>query len=194
MTERPSAPEDDLPEQMRVRLDKRAELLERKTPPYALGFRRTHTLAELRAAYPDLEPGAETGDTVAVAGRVIFLRNTGKLCFVLLRAGDGSWTANGEPQPHVQGALDCDLAFSPLTNFMPARRLAAAPGDHVMAWVSVPDLAVLRSEQRYEPIDALTVRYIGLDSDFTADLELDEDGFVVRYQRLAERVVSGGRA
>ncbi len=112
----------------------------------------------------------------------------------LVRAGDGSWTANGEPQPHVQGALDCDLAFSPLTNFMPARRLAAAPVDHVMAWVSVPDLAVLRSEQRYEPIDARTVRYIGLDSDFTADLELDEDGFVVRYQRLAERVVSGGRA
>ncbi len=90
MTERPSAPEDDLPEQMRVRLDKRAELLERKTPPYALGFRRTHTLAELRAAYPDLEPGAETGDTVAVAGRVIFLRNTGKLCFARLRDGDGT--------------------------------------------------------------------------------------------------------
>jgi len=90
MTERPSAPEDDLPEQMRVRLDKRAELLERKTPPYAPGFRRTHTLAELRAAYPDLERGAETGDTVAVAGRVIFLRNTGKLCFARLRDGDGT--------------------------------------------------------------------------------------------------------
>ena len=90
MTERPSAPEDDLPEQMRVRLDKRAELLERKTPPYAPGFRRTHTLAELRTAYPDLERGAETGDTVAVAGRVIFLRNTGKLCFARLRDGDGT--------------------------------------------------------------------------------------------------------
>jgi hypothetical protein len=112
----------------------------------------------------------------------------------LRRAADGNWTANGEPQPHVQGALDCDLAFSPITNFMPARRLAGEPVDHVMAWVSVPDLAVLRSEQRYEPIDARTVRYIGLDSDFTADLELDEDGFVVRYSRLAERVPSGARA
>jgi len=112
----------------------------------------------------------------------------------LRRAGDGSWTANGEPQPHVEGALDCDLAFSPLTNFMPARRLAGEPVDHVMAWVSVPDLAVLRSEQRYEPIDARQVRYIGLDSDFTADLELDEEGLVVRYPRLAERVPSGARA
>jgi hypothetical protein len=112
----------------------------------------------------------------------------------LVRAADGSWTANGEPQPHVEGSLDCDLAFSPITNFMPARRLAGEPVDHVMAWVSVPDLAVLRSEQRYEPIDARTVRYVGLDSDFTADLELDEDGFVMRYPRLAERVPSGARA
>jgi uncharacterized protein len=112
----------------------------------------------------------------------------------LIRAADGTWTANGEPQPQVQDALDCDLAFSPLTNFMPARRLAGEPVDHVMAWVSVPDLAVVRSEQRYEPIDARTVRYVGLDSDFSADLELDEEGFVLRYPRLAERVPSGARA
>jgi len=112
----------------------------------------------------------------------------------LVRAADGSWTANGEPQPHVQGALDCDLAFSPLTNFMPARRLSGDPADHVMAWVSVPDLAVLRSEQRYEPIDERHMRFIGLADGFTAELELDEDGLVVRYPRLAERVPSGARA
>lgn len=112
----------------------------------------------------------------------------------LIRAADGSWTANGEPLPDVQGALDCDLAFSPLTNFMPARRLTGDAADHVMAWVSLPDLGVRRSEQRYERLDERRVRYIGLDSDFTADLELDEDGFVVRYPRLAERVPSGARA
>src|SRR5690606_26976407 len=75
---------------MRVRRAKRAELLERGIPPYRLGFDRTHTLAELRAAYPDLEPGVTTDDQVAVAGRVIFIRNTGKLCFARLRAGDGT--------------------------------------------------------------------------------------------------------
>jgi hypothetical protein len=112
----------------------------------------------------------------------------------LVRAGDGSWTANGEPQPHVQGALDCDLAFSPLTNFMPAQRLAGEPADFVMAWVSLPDLAVLRSEQRYEPIDERHVRFIGLADGFTAELELDEDGLVVRYPRLAQRVPSEARA
>jgi hypothetical protein len=112
----------------------------------------------------------------------------------LVRHDDGTWTANGEPLPDVQGALDCDLAFSPLTNFMPARRMTGDAADHVMAWVSLPDLGVRRSEQRYERIDEHRVRYVGLDSDFTAELELDEDGFVVRYPRLAERVPSGARA
>ena len=51
---------------------------------------RTHCLAEVRAAYPDLPAGAETGDVVAVSGRVVFVRNTGKLCFATLQEGDGT--------------------------------------------------------------------------------------------------------
>jgi lysyl-tRNA synthetase, class II len=81
---------EDLPEQMRVRRGKRAELLRRGKEAYALSFPRTHRIAELRTAYPDLPPGTETGDKVAMAGRVIFLRNTGKLCFARLRDGEGS--------------------------------------------------------------------------------------------------------
>jgi uncharacterized protein len=108
----------------------------------------------------------------------------------LRRDPDGVWTANGEPLPDVEGALDCDLAFSPLTNYMPARRLGSEPRDHVMAWVDVPSLEVLRSAQRYEPVGDGLVRYVGLDDGFTADLELDRDGLVVRYPGLAERVAS----
>src|SRR3954449_2579108 len=83
---------DDLPEQMRVRRDKRERLLANGAQPYPVTVERTHTLAEVRAAYDgrDLEPDTHTGDQVAVAGRVMFLRNTGKLCFVRLREGDGT--------------------------------------------------------------------------------------------------------
>jgi lysyl-tRNA synthetase class 2 len=88
--QRPTPVDDDLPEQMRIRRQKRSELLESGVDAYPRGFARTHTLAQLRAEYPDLEPGTETGNRVAVAGRVIFLRNTGKLCFARLRAGDGT--------------------------------------------------------------------------------------------------------
>jgi lysyl-tRNA synthetase class 2 len=81
---------DDLPEQMRVRREKRAKMLSDGVEPYPLGFPRTATLAEVRDKYGDLPADATTGDRVAVAGRVIFIRNTGKLCFATLRAGDGT--------------------------------------------------------------------------------------------------------
>jgi uncharacterized protein len=106
--------------------------------------------------------------------------------------GAGRWTADGERVTAVDGALDCDLAFSPLTNLMPGRRSAlherAGSADFVMAWVSIPDLRVHASPQRYEHVRPGVVRYVALDGDFTAELELDSDGFVVRYPRLAERV------
>jgi lysyl-tRNA synthetase class 2 len=91
--EPPSSPEaDDLPEQMRVRREKRERLLSMGLEPYPVEVPRTHTLRQIREAYDDagLEPDTHTGDEVAIAGRVIFLRNTGKLCFARLRAGDGT--------------------------------------------------------------------------------------------------------
>ena len=106
--------------------------------------------------------------------------------------GNGRWTATPSGSRELDGALDCDLAFSPLTNLMPVRRsgLHQRPGreDFLMAWVSVPDLRVHASPQRYEHVRFGVVRYVALDGDFTAELELDDDGLVVRYPRLAERV------
>ena len=86
----PVEPADDLPEQMRVRREKRDRMLAEGVEPYPVGFSRTATLAELRTRYADLPTDTPTGDLVAVTGRVIFLRNTGKLCFATLREGDGT--------------------------------------------------------------------------------------------------------
>ena len=46
----------------------------------------------MHAAHPDLPPDTMTGDRVGVTGRVIFMRNTGKLCFATLREGGASGT------------------------------------------------------------------------------------------------------
>ncbi|WP_448062714.1 lysine--tRNA ligase [Cellulomonas hominis] len=81
---------DDLPEQLRVRREKRDRLLAQGIQAYPVGVARTHTIAEVRAAHPALEPGEETQDEVGVAGRVVFLRNTGKLCFATLQDGEGN--------------------------------------------------------------------------------------------------------
>ncbi len=86
----PTPPEDDLPEQMQVRHEKRTRLLEAGRPAYPVSVPRTHTLAAVREGWAHLAAGEETDDVVAVAGRVIFVRNTGKLCFATLQEGDGT--------------------------------------------------------------------------------------------------------
>ena len=77
----------DLPEQMRVRQEKRARLLERGREPYPVTVPRTHSLREVRQRWGDLAVGEETQDVVGVTGRVVFIRNTGKLCFATLQEG-----------------------------------------------------------------------------------------------------------
>ncbi|MDI6908789.1 lysine--tRNA ligase [Nocardioides sp.] len=75
---------------MRVRRAKRARLLEEGREAYPVGVPRTHTLAEVRETWGHLEAGEETQDVVGVTGRVVFVRNTGKLCFATLQEGVGT--------------------------------------------------------------------------------------------------------
>ncbi|TXL57927.1 lysine--tRNA ligase [Aeromicrobium terrae] len=93
---------DDLPEQLRVRREKRQQLVDRGEDPYPVVVERTHTLRQVVEAHDAeaLGPDVHTGETVSIAGRVIFLRNTGKLCFVRLREGDGT---------ELQAMLSLDL-------------------------------------------------------------------------------------
>jgi lysyl-tRNA synthetase class 2 len=84
------AAEADLPEQFRIRQAKRERLLGDGRDPYPVEVARTHSLAEIRLEYPDLAAGTETGRHVGVAGRVVFARNSGKLCFATLQEGDGT--------------------------------------------------------------------------------------------------------
>ncbi len=78
---------DEVPEQMRVRREKLDRLRADGVDVYPVSVPRTHSLREIRTSYPDLEPNAHTGDLVGITGRVIFARNTGKLCFATLREG-----------------------------------------------------------------------------------------------------------
>lgn len=80
----------DASEQMRVRMEKRAKLIERGDQAYPVKVDRTHSLKEIRAKYSELQADETTGDMVGVTGRVVFVRNTGKLCFATLQEGDGT--------------------------------------------------------------------------------------------------------
>src|SRR4051812_10866779 len=73
---------------MRVRRAKYDRLItDPARAPFPVGVARTSSLADVRAKYPDLEVDVQTGEQVGITGRVIFVRNTGKLCFATLREG-----------------------------------------------------------------------------------------------------------
>ena len=86
--------QDDIFEQKAVRLAKRERLQDERTDAaggaYPVTVPVTDTITALRATYGDLEADTATGVRAAVAGRIVFSRNTGKLCFATLQAGDGS--------------------------------------------------------------------------------------------------------
>jgi len=91
VTDQNLAPEiDDLPEQMQVRHSKRERLLAEGREAYPVTFARTATIGEIRTEFAHLEADQTSGATHSLSGRVIFARNTGKLCFATLRDGDGS--------------------------------------------------------------------------------------------------------
>ncbi len=88
-----STPLDDVIEQKSVRLAKRERLIAEQADAaggaYPVRVPVTDTIPALRQRYGDLEADAQTGVTAAVAGRVVFSRNTGKLCFATLQSGEG---------------------------------------------------------------------------------------------------------
>lgn len=84
-----SEPVEDLPEQMRVRREKRDRIIASGREAYPVSVARSHEIAAVKEAYGHLADGDETEDLVGVAGRVVFIRNTGKLCFATVQDGAG---------------------------------------------------------------------------------------------------------
>jgi lysyl-tRNA synthetase, class II len=121
MRPEPGGDTDDLPEQMRVRREKLERLRAAGVEPYPVRVPRTTTLAAVRAAYPDLAPDTATGERVGVTGRVIFMRNTGKLCFATLREG-------GADGPELQAMISLDRVGA---ESLAAWKADVDLGDHV---------------------------------------------------------------
>ncbi len=83
----PDALPDDVPEQVKVRREKYDRLVAAGTPPYALGYPRTTSLAEVRERFGHLQTDDASGEVVGVTGRVVLSRVGGKLCFASLQEG-----------------------------------------------------------------------------------------------------------
>jgi hypothetical protein len=150
----------------------------------------------------------EAGPDFVTSGLLVIARGDGwRRRLDLRRSWKGKWTvrtsARGEVDLAPPGgdmsefgdALDCDLALSPLTNSMPVLRYGllggGEPVDLHMAWVSVPDLGVHSSRQRYTFVrkegERSIVRYESSSRNFVADITFDQDGLVIDYPGIGRQ-------
>ena len=72
-----------------VRKAKRQAMIDEGLNPYGHAFDYTHHAADLDAIYAELENGATTDDEVAICGRIIAIRDQGKIVFATLRDTTG---------------------------------------------------------------------------------------------------------
>lgn len=105
--------------------------------------------------------------------------------------GAGHWHgADGAALPDLDGCLDPDISMTPFTNTVAIRRLGSKVGEAAeikVAYILVPELSLRAAPQRYTRRAERLWRFDGLDIDFTADITVDDDGFVVDYPGLFRR-------
>lgn len=112
----------------------------------------------------------------------------------LERCGAG-WKVDGAVRADLDGAEEPDLSVTPFCNTFPIRRTPASAGDSLTlatAFIDGAALTVTRSLQRYERQGPGRLRYVdlGVLRGFEADLQVDEEGLVLRYEHLFERVAA----
>jgi len=141
--------------------------------------------------------------TISVTG------SAGERALDLVVTADGGWLANGQPRADLAGCIDIDINCTPLTNTLPIRRLSWSAGqarDLGVAYVTVPELAVAKAEQRYTLLTPAGKNYLAERQDpaslagcavfryesgsFQADLPVDANGLVLDYPGIWQRVTA----
>ncbi|WP_299257774.1 putative glycolipid-binding domain-containing protein [uncultured Kushneria sp.] len=109
----------------------------------------------------------------------------------LVTDGAGHWWCDEHGLlSSLTGCLDIDIAATPFTNTLPIRRLGLSSGESAsltVALLSIPSLALNAVRQRYTRLSSRGWRYEGLDSGFTAQLDVDDQGLVLDYPETFRR-------
>jgi hypothetical protein len=105
---------------------------------------------------------------------------------------DGAWYDSRRGHlPDFDSCIDIDLAGTPFTNTLPIRRTAWQTGtEHsfTMLYVSFDTFEPSVDAQTYACLGPRLFRYKAADRSFTADLPVDEDGLVMDYPTLFQRL------
>lgn len=126
--------------------------------------------------------------------RALDVHVVGGAALALRADGAGLWhDADGKPVSALAGCIDADLRCSAFTNTLPILRLGAALAQRHEIRVAYVDPLCL-DEGAFAAAQAYTCtapgryRFDSLESGFTAEIETDADGLVLRYPGLFERV------
>lgn len=119
-------------------------------------------------------------------------RDAGGVQTLLLERDGEGWRVDGKSRPDLDGADEPDLSVTPFCNTLIMRRVPVEEGGSLtvdVAYVDGADLSVVRSRQRYDFRNPGLYRYIdlGVATGFEANLQVDEEKLVVRYEHLFER-------
>jgi len=110
------------------------------------------------------------------------------------RRDTGRWLFDGREAPDLDGCIDIDLNFSPITNMLPIRRLSLALGESAVvnaAWLRFPSFSLERLDQMYRRTGANAYHYESAGGSFHADLTVDEFGLVLDYPPFWIRAPAG---
>jgi len=101
----------------------------------------------------------------------------------------GGWLIDGREHPELAVCDEIDLSATPFCNSL-AMRFLKGPGELIALYVDLPSLRFLPSRQRYEAFGGNRWRYVdlGVAKGFEADLRVDADGLITRYEGLFEAI------
>lgn len=160
-------------DQFRIRSDKRERLREEGWEPYPVSVPLTTTISAVRECYGHLQAGEETSDVVGVAGRVVFLRNTGRLCFVTLQDGAGETLQAMLSAKSLPGAGHSSLA---------AFKTDVDLGDHLFVHGHV-------GASRRGELSVFAEPELRADADPAALAELGDDAIATPAWRIASKAL-----
>jgi len=108
--------------------------------------------------------------------------------YTLLRDDLGNWTDdNGGQYPEFEDCRFIDISLTPFTNSLPINGLFLAHGESSsfdLVYVDIVANEIRKEHQKYTKAGHHNYHFENADASFTADLQVDDDGFVIEYPGL----------
>jgi hypothetical protein len=115
----------------------------------------------------------------------------GQLTKISIRHAEDGWYVNGNLRSEFKNCIDMDITLTPFTNTLPINRLDLQfnnPRQIEVFYVNVLENKIYPVRQQYIRKSAIEYNFQNVPNDFEADIIVDNEGFVVHYPHLFERI------